>query len=143
MRLASVAVLASVLLGACQHGPAPDQPAPVSTTTLGGVDLRQPILVLGTEPFWTVEITSAQLRYHGLERPEQTASNPGPVFQGKTAVFTGRTQQNNALVITLIDADCSDGMSDRLYPLTAKVEIGGETLDGCAISQIALDNWRP
>jgi len=47
--------------------------------------------------------------------------------------------QKKALGVTLIDTDGSGGMSDRLYPLTAKVGIGGETLSGCAISQAAID----
>lgn len=139
MRFASVAVLAWLtLLGGCQHAPVSDQ-----AITLGGVDLGQPFRVLGTEPFWTIEVTPAQLRYEGLDRPEQTAPNPGPVVRGKTAVFTVTTKQNNSLVVTLVDTDCSDGMSDRLYPLTARVEISGETLDGCAISQTAFDSARP
>ena len=96
----------------------------------------------GNEPFWAVDITPQQLKYYGPDRPEQTASNPGPVVQGTTAVFTAMTSQNNALVVTLIDTDCSDGMSDRVYPLTAKVEIGGETLNGCAISQAEFDAGR-
>ncbi len=64
------------------------------------------------------------------------------MVQGTTAVFTVTTDKNNALVVTLIDTDCSDGMSDRLYPLTAKVEIGGETLSGCAIGQAEFDAGR-
>lgn len=141
MRLAPFALLAPLaLLAACdQPAPAPDEPTPPPSVTLGGVDLSQPVHVSGTEPFWNVAITPTQLKYSGLDRPLQTAANPGPVVQGTTAVFTAMTDQNNALVVTLIDTDCSDGMSDRLYPLTAKVEIGGETLSGCAISQAAID----
>ena len=36
------------------------------------------------------------------------------------------------LVLTLIATECSDGMSDRVYPLTAKVEIGDDEVTGCA-----------
>lgn len=141
MRLAPLALLAPLaVMTACQQpAPAPDEPTPPPSVTLGGVDLGQPVRVLGTEPFWSVAITPTQLKYDGVDRPLQTATNPGPVVQGTTAVFTAMTDQNNALVVTLMDTDCSDGMSDRLYPLTAKVEISGETLSGCAISQAAID----
>ncbi len=141
MRLAPFALLAPLaLLAACQPPAAePEEPTPPPSITLGGVDLSQPLRALGTEPFWSVAITPTELKYDGLDRPLQTANNPGPVVAGTTAVFTAMTDQNNALVVTLIDTDCSDGMSDRLYPLTAKVEIGGETLSGCAISQAAID----
>ena len=39
----------------------------------------------------------------------------------------------------LIATECSDGMSDRTYPLTAKVEIGDETLTGCAAATAAIE----
>lgn len=141
MRLTPLALLAPLafLAGCQQPAPEPDEPTPPPSVTLGGVDLGQPLRALGTEPFWSVAITPTELKYDGVDRPLQTATNAGPVVQGTTAVFTAMTDQNNALVVTLIDTDCSDGMSERLYPLTAKVEIGGETLSGCAISQAALD----
>ena len=40
--------------------------------------------------------------------------------------------------MTLIATECSDGMSDRVYPLTARVEIGDDTLTGCAASKSAI-----
>ena len=42
------------------------------------------------------------------------------------------TNLNKALNVVLIATECSDGMSDRTYPLTAKVEIGDDELTGCA-----------
>lgn len=144
MRLALLAILApfAVLAACSEPAPAPTEPPPAPSVTLGGVDLGQPLRAIGTEPFWGVSITPTEIRYDGVDRPLQTATNPGPVVQGTTAVFTAMTDKNNALVVTLIDTDCSDGMSDRLYPLTARVEIGGETLSGCAIGQAALDAMR-
>lgn len=128
-RLAALLPLA--LLAACDQ-PTTPPPEPPPSVILGGVDLGQPLRVLGNEPFWAVEIDAQSLKYSGVDRPLQTAANPGPVLQGTTAVFTAMTDQNNALVVTLIDTDCSDGMSDRIYPLTAQVQIGTETLNGCA-----------
>ena len=141
MRLATLALLAPfAVLAACSEPEAPPaEPTPPPSVILGGVDLSQPLRAIGTEPGWGIGITSTELKYEGQDRPLQTATNPGPVVQGTTAVFTAMTDKNNALVVTLIDTDCSDGMSDRLYPLTARVEIGGETLSGCAIGQAALD----
>jgi len=145
MRLPTLSTLAPlVLLAACEQPAAEVEPEPATPAIiLGGVDLGQPVRVSGTEPFWGIEITGQTLTYSGVDRPEQTATNPGPVVQGTTAVITATTSQNSALVVTLIDTDCSDGMSDRVYPLTAKVEIGGETLQGCAISEAALAALPP
>ena len=140
MRL--IAALSAVsLLAACtqQEPQGPDRPEPpAAPPVLAGVDLGQPVRALGTEPFWSVDITPARITYAGVDRPEQTASNPGPAVTGTVATWTVETVQGNDLEITLIATECSDGMSDRTYPLTARVVIGEETLQGCAASTAAL-----
>lgn len=141
MRLASLIAAATALaaLTACSQPTAEKAPAATEARTLAGVDLDQPLRVLGTEPFWAVEITPAGLTYSGVDRAEQKAANPGPVLQGTVAVWTTETEAKAPLVVTLTATDCSDGMSDRTYPLTAKVEIGGESLTGCAAASAAIE----
>lgn len=138
--LFSAAVL-GLALAACSQPSGGEAPSPAKTTprTLAGVDLDQPVRVLGTEPFWAVEITPQGLTYSGVDRPEQKAANPGPVLQGALASWTARTEAGTPLVVTLTATDCSDGMSDRTYPLAARVEIGGETLTGCAAASAAIE----
>jgi uncharacterized membrane protein len=141
MRLIPILPTAAVLaVAACSEPtPVPEAPpASVPSAVLGGVHLDQPVRVLGTEPFWGVDITPAGLSYSGVDRPEQTAPNPGPMVQGTTATWTATTSAGAPLEILLIATECSDGMSDRTYPLTARVEIGDETLNGCAIQTAAL-----
>jgi uncharacterized membrane protein len=58
-------------------------------------------------------------------------THDGPQAQGDVTVFAGG-QGAGGLRLTLRKAACSDGMSDRSYPLTAEVEAGGKTLKGCA-----------
>jgi len=140
MRLAILFATAAAALTACSQPTAEKAPvAPVEARTLAGIDLDQPLRVLGTEPFWAVEITPAGLTYSGVDRPEQKAANPGPALQGTVATWTTETAAKTPLVVTLTATDCSDGMSDRTYPLTARVEIGGETLTGCAASSAAIE----
>jgi uncharacterized membrane protein len=110
---------------------------------LGGVDLNQPVSALGTEPFWSVAITRDAMVYTGVDRDEQRASNPQPVVQGTTAVYTAAVDDGTTMVVTLIATECSDGMSDRVYPLTAKVELGEVSLNGCAASQAFLAAQPP
>ncbi|MEN5147131.1 COG3650 family protein [Brevundimonas diminuta] len=130
----------SLALAACSQpaGKAPDA-AKAEPRALAGVDLDQPVRVLGNEPFWAVDIKPEGLTYSGLDRAEQKAANPGPALQGNLASWTSKTEAGNDLVVTLTATDCSDGMSDRTYPLTAKVEIGGETLTGCAAATAAIE----
>ena len=140
MRLIA-ALTALCLLAACtQQGPqGPDRPEPPAPPpVLAGVDLGQPVRAIGTEPFWGVDITPARIKYDGVDRPEQTAPNPGPTVAGTMATWKVDTVQGNDLEITLIATECSDGMSDRIYPLTARVVIGEETLQGCAASTAAI-----
>lgn len=142
-RLISTALPVVLLaLAACSE-PTSDvaapEPAP-APTTLGGVDLSQPLRALGTEPFWSVEITPDALAYSAVDSGGLRADNPGPTIQGTTAVYAAAGQDGTALVVTLIATECSDGMSDRTYPLTARVEVGPQTLNGCAASVVFLNS---
>jgi uncharacterized membrane protein len=135
--LLSSAVLA---LAACGEAQAPVEPAPAPepAPVLGGVDLGQPIRALGTEPFWGVDIGPEGIAYEGVDKPREVAPRGEVELMGTMAVFTGTTDKGRAITVTLIDTDCSDGMSDRLYPLTARVEIGEDTLQGCAAATAAI-----
>lgn len=135
-----LAVFTLLALAACSPAeeaaptPEPSEPAPV----LAGVDLGQPVRALGTEPFWSVELTGTELVYTTPEPPEQSAPQPRPVVQGTTATYVTETADGTALSVTLVATECSDGMSDRTYPLTALVKVGEATLTGCAASVAAI-----
>lgn len=113
-------------------------PAPQAAAVLGGVDLGKPVRAIGTEPFWSVEISRDALVYTRVDQASRRAVNHGARVAGTTATFATSTDINEPLNVTLIATECSDGMSDRLYPLTARVEIGDDTLSGCAAAASAL-----
>jgi uncharacterized membrane protein len=108
---------------------APPAPAPV----LGGVDLTKPVNALGTEPFWGLEIRTDQIKFSGMDRPDKLTANRGAVIEGDTATWRAASAGVD-LSVALTAGQCSDGMSDRTYPLKAHVEVGGELFDGCAAS---------
>ncbi|WP_439476373.1 COG3650 family protein [Brevundimonas sp.] len=134
------AALAVLALGACSPAdePAPPSEAPEPAPVLGGVDLDKPVRALGTEPFWSVELTGTEMVYTAPEPPEQRAPQPDPLVQGTTATWEAETADGTALRVTLIATECSDGMSDRTYPLTAMVKLGERELIGCAASTAAI-----
>lgn len=134
------AALAVLVLAACSPAeePAPPPAQPEPAPVLAGVDLAKPVRALGTEPFWSVELTGTEMVYTAPEPPEHRAPQPRPLVQGTTATFEAETADGVALSVTLIATECSDGMSDRTYPLTAMVKIGERELTGCAASTAAI-----
>ncbi len=105
-------------------------PKPHAPAHLGGVNLDHATL-LGTEPFWSVDITA---RWLVLKRPDGAAlraRNPGPRINGRTAIWQARATDGQMLTLTARVHTCSDGMSDIDYPLTATVQWGELQLRGC------------
>jgi uncharacterized membrane protein len=136
--LAAVAVLALAACSPAAEAPEPAPPAAEPAAVLGGVDLGRPVRVGGTEPFWSVELTATELIYGGPDRPEQRAPRPATQIAGTTATFESVTAAGTSISVMLAATECSDGMSDRIYPLSAIVRIGDETLTGCAASTAAI-----
>jgi uncharacterized membrane protein len=146
MRLTLAIAASALMLTACKPAepapaPAPEPgPAPApSTPVLNNVDLTQDLRAVGTEPFWAVEIAGDGLKFSGADRPEDTALNSGPTMAPGEAVWSGATGSGKSLKVTLTSGPCSDGMSDRVYPLTARVELGTEKFAGCAANVAQLE----
>lgn len=134
------AALSVLVLAGCspaeEPAPSPEPAAPAAV--LGGVELAGPLRAIGTEPFWSVELTGTEMVYTSTEPPGQRARQPEPVVQGTTATWESETADGTRLKVTLIATECSDGMSDRTYPLTAMVTVGDLALTGCAASTAAI-----
>jgi uncharacterized membrane protein len=134
------AALSVLVLAGCspaeEPAPSPEPAAPAAV--LGGVELAGPLRAIGTEPFWSVELTGTEMVYTSTEPPGQRARQPEPVVQGTTATWESETADGTRLKVTLIATECSDGMSDRTYPLTAMVTVGDLALTGCAASTAAV-----
>ncbi|GAA0639909.1 COG3650 family protein [Brevundimonas lenta] len=126
-------LVSAAALSACASAAPPTAPSPV----LAGVNLDQPVRALGTEPFWSLEAHGEALVFTGVDRPEQHIIARREV-QNDAVVYRGTTTGGLDLMMKLNTADCSDGMSDRIYPLTARVEFAGERLTGCAASVAAI-----
>ena len=134
------AALSVLVLAGCSAAeePASSPEPPLPAAVLGGVELAGSVRALGTEPFWSVDLTGTELVYTTPEAPEQRAPRPEPVVQGTTATWEAETADGTRLKVTLIATECSDGMSDRTYPLTAMVTVGDRALTGCAASTAAI-----
>jgi len=128
-----------VLLAACQPRdpggtppPPTDAPASRFEPMQATSDFSGSITARGTEPFWAVTIDGTRLTLARPDRPEATFEAPGAAIQPGKAVWDAKAADGATLRVTLYVSTCSDGMSDLSYPMTAEVEIGSETLRGCA-----------
>ena len=92
---------------------------------------------LGTEPFWSLDPDGERLVY---ETPEDErafsldAVLSAGTFRSPKRALTG-SDGGTRVVATILPAQCSDGMSDRVYGLDATVVFVGEgaprMLGGC------------
>lgn len=144
MRAFALAAVSALALAACGVQPeteketGPSAAPAAAPPVLSGVDLTQPLRAIGTEPFWSVELTGSEMVYTSPDQPAGLrAPQPAPVMQGTIAVYESALQ-SEAFKVTLTATECSDGMSDRAYPLSAIVKIGDRTLTGCAATAAAI-----
>jgi heat shock protein HslJ len=105
-----------VLLAAGSTVPATGAPLPV-----------QSYRAIGNEPFWGLTITDRQMTFDDLNGPAQVVQpTPAPV-RG----VAGETYQTSRLHVNVVHAQCSDGMSDRVYPDKVQVTADGSRFAGC------------
>ncbi|MDB9340573.1 MULTISPECIES: COG3650 family protein [Cyanophyceae] len=92
---------------------------------------------LGTEPFWSVDVSQTEIVYSSLGTDEKlTFPYVSPLSaDGRTPdtvrVYRLGDKDNTMLIIRKAD-NCSDGMSDNLYPYSALFIRGDMVLEGCA-----------
>ena len=101
------------------------------------IDERATVTMLGTEPFWNFKIAPGAdgliATYTALDRDEPA---PFPVkrFAGNNGIGFNGTLERSDLQAAVTPGMCSDGMSDRTYPYTATVAVGGAVFEGCAFT---------
>jgi uncharacterized membrane protein len=109
--------LAAALLAGCSTVP----PA----TPSQGLSYR----ALGTEPFWSLELTGDQMIFTEANAPGVRIVEPLPrPIHG----FAGDIYQGRRINLNIVrNTRCSDGMSDRVYPDRVQVRIDERSFEGC------------
>lgn len=127
MKLNRVAAISLLVILACR--PAEKAPeVPPAPGTLEHGTWR----ALGTEPFWHLDLTPTGLRFTTPEDTLGIVTPPvTPRLEGDTTRWTGKTERT-AFDVRIWPGSCSDGMSDRVWPAAALVQIDGRTWRGCA-----------
>ena len=126
--------LARAFLRACAKEtvkPAP-QPAGACLTQDGKAVPANHIRAIGTEPFWGAKIEGRCVTYSHPE--DQQGTRVWTKFSGTTdnGSWTGSLGGHPFVLRTRPQADCSDGMSDKRYPIAVALTVGGEQRTGCA-----------
>lgn len=89
---------------------------------------------IGTEPFWDLEIGRDLVFTDRGNNISVVEATPRPI--NGTAGEIYRTQRLN---VNIVHSQCSDGMSDRMYPDTVQVYVDGRHYRGCG-AQIGFFN---
>ena len=104
------------------------------TKPFDGVAATASISLLGTEPFWSVDITPGGDAFTArYSTPENIDGLQFPVtrFAGNNGVGFSGELSGAPVQIAVTPGECSDGMSDRTYPYTTTIAMGDATLFGC------------
>ena len=109
--------------------PPPENP----THILGGVDLDKSLKLVGTEPFWNILFGDGRMVFSSPDSHVGETTTLPFILTGAGAEWHGKDMD-----IYLTAGRCSDGMSDRGYPLKAVVHIGASVLKGCAGQTAAI-----
>jgi len=119
-------VAVTVLLAGCAQGDAISSNA----EPYDGISADETLHLLGTEPFWGFEIKGETAEFSSPEDLDGTTISVTR-FAGNNGLGYSGELDDTALQIAVTPGDCSDGMSDRSYPLTATITWGDSTLYGC------------
>lgn len=117
-----------------QAEPPPAGPAPAGACRMQDGKAIPPNLIraIGTEPFWGVRIEGRCVTYSHPE--DQSGTRIWTRFTGsrERGVWAGFYAGQRFVLGTRPEPGCSDGMSDRRYPLAVELTVDGEQRRGCA-----------
>ena len=109
--------------------PATAQASPWEQARARGITFRG----VGNEPGWLVEVGAGETpalhveldygeRKIDLAHAQRLSGAPG---------YTGTASDGVEVGLQLQHGDCSDGMSDQTYPVSARLSVGDKTYAGC------------
>ena len=90
----------------------------------------------GNEPSWNLEVSARGLAFTEMGQEGKTLFPYAPPrFADGQATYQSRTGGNSprSIAVILQEQPCSDTMADSRYSYTARVEVDGRTLNGCAL----------
>jgi uncharacterized membrane protein len=97
-----------------------------------GKQLNVPsIRAVGTEPFWSAQIEGRCVTYSQPENSNGTRVWTRYSANASGGTWTGALGGKPFVLRSVRQAGCSDGMSDRHFPLKVEITVAGELRTGC------------
>jgi uncharacterized membrane protein len=131
--------LSRTFVAACSAGSAAtptDKSSPESTSAClmqGSERLRvTPLRAVGTEPFWAGRIEGRCVNYSHPENQDGTRVWTRYTKRADGDTWSGALDGRPFELRTRAQPGCSDGMSDKRYPLAVELIVHGELRRGCA-----------
>ena len=110
-------------------------PKPGDVPAFDAIGEGEIITAAGTEPFWSARIEGTTLTYSTPENIDGTRMTIDR-FAGNGGLGISGELKGSPLQLAITPGECSDGMSDRIYPYTATLALEGENLLGCAYTDV-------
>ena len=85
-----------------------------------------PYHAVGTEPFWNLLIDEHNINFVVPDGPQVTQPTPRVIVG-----IAGEIYQTPRINVNIVHGECSDGMSDRVYPDKVQVSVDGKQFHGC------------
>ena len=87
---------------------------------------------VGTEPFWAADVEGRCVTYSMPE--DQKGTRVWTRFEGSSreGTWAGALRGRPFVMTTKSQEACSDGMSDKSYPIAVTLTVDGEQRTGCA-----------
>ena len=100
-----------------------------------GIAADEDLQLTGTEPFWGGKLSGGTLTYTTPENSDGIALEVER-FAGRGGLSLSGALGGQGLDVMVTPGECSDGMSDRTYPLTVTLKLGEDTRNGCGWSDV-------
>ncbi|MGR3485452.1 MAG: SH3 domain-containing protein [Paracoccaceae bacterium] len=115
------------------------------TPTPAAGPVPRPLTCVGTEPFWRLSILPRGSEYQAMGGPLVFLETEleEPTFQGFVARLVERADRGGGPTIRTLTAArevCGDGMSDRIFGLSAQVDVAGPSGDAVLRGCCTLDH---
>jgi uncharacterized membrane protein len=110
----------------------PELPANACLVQDGKTLAANAIRAVGTEPFWAATVVGRCVTYSTPE--DQDGTRIWTRFEGSASSgrWAGALDRQEFAMTTRPDTACSDGMSDKVYPIAVTLKVRGEERRGCA-----------